>query len=172
MARLDWHAGKFSADAETKRIFEGMEGWASRYGDWVNYYRLDQAATQFDDVYEEVTDQGRIYKPMRRVPAMHVTHVRGANEWNDKGFYVTDDLDAIMSFQQFTQCGLVMADIDTNNYDMDRIVYDEKVFRIKEIAVRGKIQTRAIVITINATQLKPDEMVEDQQMSNFIEAWQ
>ena len=45
MARIDWHAGKFSADLETKRDFEGMEGWASRYGDWINYYKLDQDAT-------------------------------------------------------------------------------------------------------------------------------
>ena len=172
MARLDHHAGKFSADEETRRIFDGMEGWQSRYGDWINYLRLDKDATTYDDVYNEVTDSGRIYKPMRRVPAMHVTHVRGANEWNDKGFYVTDDLSAIISFEQFTQCGLIMADIDTNNYAFDRIVYDEKAFRIKEIAIRGKIQTRAIVITINATQLKPDEMIEDEAMSNFTEVWQ
>ena len=123
-------------------------------------------------MYDEVTGQGKIYQDMRRVPCIHVTHVRGANEWNDKGFYVTDNLSALMSFRQYEQCGLVMADIDTNAYDMDRIVYDEKVFRIKEIAIRGKIQQRPIIITIEAAQLKPDEMIDDATFAKYNEVWQ
>ena len=149
-----------------------MEGWVSRYGDWLNYYHLDQGATQSDDVYDEVTDQGRVYHGMRRIPALHVTHVRGANTWNDKGFYTTDNLSAIISFRQYEQCGMTMADIDTNNYEFDRIVYDEKVFRVTEIAIRGKIVTRPTIVTITATQLKPDELVEDTIFSKYVEDWQ
>ena len=162
LARIDWHKGKFNADSETQREFAGMEGWANSYGDWINYWHLNQAATTYDDVYDD----------MRRVPVLHATHVRGANTWNDKGFYTTDNLSAILSFQQYEQCGLVMADIDTNNYEFDRIVYDEKVFRIQEIAIRGKIVNRPIIITINATQLKPDELVEDQVFATMVESWQ
>jgi hypothetical protein len=65
-----------------------------------------------------------------------------------------------------------MADIDTNNYEFDRIVYDEKVFRVTEIAIRGKIVTRPTIVTITATQLKPDELVEDSAFINYNEPWQ
>lgn len=174
MSRLDWHQGRFTADAETNRIFAGMAGWQYNFGDYITYYHLNQAATLSDDVYDEVTGDGREYYPPKRVPALHVIHVRGENDWGGQGYYTDDDMIAYISYDQFSQTGLLIADIDTNNYEMDRVVYQDKVFRIMSMAIRGQIgiHERPTLVTITGKQLKPDQMTDDATFSQYVEKWQ
>ena len=35
MSKLDAKRGRFNSDSETVRIFSGMWGWRSVYGDWL-----------------------------------------------------------------------------------------------------------------------------------------
>lgn len=167
MSRLDWKRGRFSADLETDRIFKGLRGWRDVNGDWLNYYRFDSAATQLDPIYGEAIGTGRMYKSPVRMPCLHVTHLRGANENGTAGFYTNDDLDATIAFDLFLQMGMSYADIDTQNYLKDRVLYDTKVFRVTNIAVRGQIQERDIIVGLTATQCKPDELVDDQQFKQW-----
>jgi hypothetical protein len=161
MSRMDFKQGRFSADQETDRMFRGMRGWRDVNGDWMDYYRFDADATQVHPVYGEVIGQGRIYKPPVRMPCLHVTHLRGANENGTAGFYTSDDLDATIPFDLFLQMGMNYADIDTQNYLKDRVLYDTKVFRVTNIAVRGQIQERDVIVGVTAAQCKPDELVDD-----------
>lgn len=101
------------------------------------------------------------------MPCLHVTHVRGGNENGTAGFYTSDDLDATIAFDLFLQMGMSYADIDTQNYLKDRLVYDTKVFRVTNIAVRGQIQERDIIVGVTAAQCKPDELVDDQIFSQW-----
>lgn len=167
MGRMDWKRGRFSADFETDRILHGLRGYRDVSGDWLNYYRLDTDATQVDPIYGEAIGQGRVYKPPVRMPCIHVTHMRGANENGQAGFYTNDDLDATIAFDLFVQMGMTYADIDTQNYLRDRLVYDTKVFRVTNIAVRGQIQERDIIVGLTASQCKPDELVDDRQFSQW-----
>lgn len=162
MGRLDWKKGRWSADQETDRIFKGMQGWRDVSGDWIDYYRLDRDATIVDPIYDEATGAGRIYKPAVRVPCLHVTHLEGENENTDMGFYYNDTLTASIAFDQFTGVGMDYADILNGNYINDRLYYDQKIFRVLALAIRGQIQQRDIIVGLEATQLKPDELVDDQ----------
>lgn len=144
-----------------------MRGWQSVDGDWINYYRFDEAHSQVDPIYDEPYGAGLRWLEPVRVEALHVTHVQGGNEDSDRGFYYNDDLDVRVPFDLFIQAGMSMADIDTGNYLKDRIVYDRKVFRIKTIAIRGQMQQRDIIVGITGTQLKPDELVWDQQFADW-----
>ena len=92
---------------------------------------------------------------------IHVIHVEGANENSDLGFYYNDDLDAKIAFDLFLQAGMKMADIETGNYMKDRVLYDRKLFRVTQFAIEGQVQQRDIVVGLAATQLKPDELVND-----------
>jgi hypothetical protein len=162
VARTDWkRSPRFNPDSDTKTILEAMRGWQSAQGDWVAYYRWNPAATVMDDVYDEAVGQGLVYYPPIQLPTQHVNHVEGENEYGEYGFYYNDDLDFQVAFDRFIESGMAMADIETGNYLKDRIVYDRKVFRVIQIAVEGQMQERDIILGISATQLKPDELVND-----------
>lgn len=161
MARIDFHRGRASSDFETLRMYSAMRGWSQGYGDYVDYYRLNQAATQFDDVYDEVTGNGRQYLPVVRLGCLHVQLIQGANDWDDKGFYMNDDIRAMVPYDVYEGTGMPVADLDTGLYEMDRIVYKQKVFKVVEIDIRGQIKERPVLVAIDATQLKPDELHED-----------
>jgi hypothetical protein len=166
MSRLDWKMGRFSSDFETDRIFRGLRGWRDVNGDWLNYYRYDAVNTQVDPVYGE-TIGGKLYLPVVRVPCLHVTHLEGGNDNHEYGFYQSDDLDAIIAFDLFIQMGMSYADIETQNYLRDIVQYERKVFRVTNLAIRGQIQRRDIIVGMTATQIKPDELIDNPQFAQW-----
>lgn len=167
MGRLDWKRGRWSADQETDRIYKAMRGWRDISGDWVDYYRFDQASTILDPIYDEATGTGRIYLPRVRVPVLHVVLMYGENQNTDMGFYFNNTLHVVCAFDQFVGVGMDYVDILDSNYLKDRIYYKQEVFRVLQISPRGQIQERPTMITIEATQLRPDELVDDQQFSQW-----
>ena len=167
MSRADYKRGRFNPDLETDRMFQAMRGWQSVDGDWVNYFRFDEAHSEIHDIYDEPVGNGLVWLAPVRVEALHITHVQGANEDSDRGFYYNDDLNVPVPFDLFVQAGMDKADIDTGNYLKDRVVYDRKVFRIKSISIRGQMQQRDTIVDIAGTQLKPDELVWDRQFVDW-----
>lgn len=167
MSRIDHKRGRLNADQATDRMFQAMRGYAENNGDWLWYYRYDDASTVMDDVYDEAIGDGLIFLAPVRIQCLHITHVEGGNEESERGFYYNDDLDASIAFDLFLQAGMTMADIQTGNYIKDRVVYDRKPFRVTQLAVEGQIQERDIVIGLSATQLKPDELVKDAQFAQW-----
>jgi len=167
MSRLDWKRGAFNAGSETERIFAGMEGWRDVYGDWIFYYRFNPLLSVIDDVYDEAAGVGRVYNGPIRVPAIHVVHIQGANEYGDMGFYYNDELTATVSFDQLSAVGLTYADVTAGQYLKDRILYNDQVYRIVQISSRGKIQERSVIVEITCSQLQPDELVDDGQFKQW-----
>lgn len=162
MSRLDWKKGRWTASQETDQIFEGMRGWRDVSGDWLDYYRYDPSKTEIDPIYDEAIGLGRAYFPAVRIPCLHVTHIEGENENGTSGFYYNDTLSASIAFDQFVGVGMNFADIRTGDYINDRVYYDQKIFRVVQLSIRGQIQQRDIIVGMDATQMKPDELVDDQ----------
>lgn len=167
MGRLDWKKGRFTSDVETDQIYHAMRGWRDVSGDWIDYYRFDADATEIGDIYDEAVGEGRVYKPMLRVPVLHVVLVPGDNQNGEMGFYYNDTLHVTCAFDQFTGVGLEYADVLQGNFLKDRIYYNQKVFRVLAMNPQGKIQQRPTLIGIDATQLKPDELIDDQQFGQW-----
>jgi hypothetical protein len=161
VSRLDAKRGRWTADTETDQIYMALEGWRQVSGDWVDYYRFNAPATEIDNIYDEATGQGRLYFPRVRIPVLHATIVAGENENTDMGFYFNDTLVILCAFDQFTKTGMDFADVLQGNYLKDRIYYNQKVFRTLMMNPSGKIQERPTMIRIEATQMKPDELVDD-----------
>ena len=168
MGRLDWKRGRFDSDFETGEIHRGLRGHQSaQIGDEVQYYRLDFEHSQMDDLYDEGTGYGRVYHPPVDLPCLHVTHDEGENQDTDTGFYFNDNLYITASFDQVYRTGLTLMDIEHQRFLKDRILYDGRVFRVTQIHILGQIQTRDIVVSIEGTQVKPDEMVNDPQFAAY-----
>jgi len=162
MGRLDWKRGRMNADNETDRMYKAMRGWRDVSGDWLDYYHFNEAATITDPIYDEAIGEGRVYFPPVRLPVLHVIHIQGENENTDTGFYYNDTLSATIAFDQFTGVGMDYAEIETGDYLNDRVYYNQKIFRVLQLSLEGKIQQRNVIVALYATQMKPDELVDDQ----------
>lgn len=168
MARVGWKGGRFSVDYETNEIYRGLRDWQRWTGDHVQYYRFAFEQSSADPVYgESDAPNGRIYFGPNLIPALHVIHVEGDNENTENGFYFNDEAHITLSFDQLKRTGLERMDLDTQNYLKDRFIYDTKVFRVTNVQILGQIQRKDIIVTIDGTQVKPDELVNDLQFSQY-----
>jgi len=131
MGRLDFKRGRFGSDFETNQINDGLRGWqSSTVGDEVNWYRFNLSTSTIGDIYDEGYGQGKVYDGPFLVPVLHVTHEEGRDENTDTGFYFNDALHFTASFDQIRRTGIVDLDLQTRNYLKDRVVYDNRVFRL------------------------------------------
>lgn len=168
MSRIGWKGGRFSVDFETSEIYKGLRDWQRWTGDFVYYFRFQYDQSSNDAVYGEAdAPMGRVYFGPNNVPALHVLHTEGENDNSEDGFYYNDNAHVTLSFDQLKRLGLTRMDIDTANYLKDRFVYDNKVFRVTKVEIMGQIQQRDIIVSIDATQVKPDEMVNDLQFAMY-----
>ena len=168
MSRIGWKGGRFSVDWETSEIYKGLRDWQRWTGDQIYYYRFAYDQSSVDPVYREANAPlGRIYFGPNIIPALHVIHIEGDNDNSEDGFYYNDRAHVTLSFDQVKRMGLDRMDLNTQNYLKDRIVYDDKVFRVTGFQVLGQIQQRDIIVAIDATQVKPDEMVNDVQFAQY-----
>lgn len=167
MSRLDFKRGRFSPDLETNEIEEGLRGYQTGYGDQIDYYRFLRESSTMHDIYDEGTEGGRVYNGPVVLPVLQVIHEEAGDEDNDTGFYYNDDLHVTLSFNTFKRAGFPHPDLTTQDYLRDRIVYDDKVFRVMKINVLGQIQRRDIVVSIEATQVRGDELVNDAQFARY-----
>lgn len=171
MGRLDWKRGRFNTDTwETKEINGALRGYQStQVYDEVEYYRFSHRLSEMGDIYDEGVGVGKVFRLPVTVPVLHVNHEEGVNENTDEGFYFNDDLYVTASFDQLYRTGLVFQDIHTQKYLKDRIVYDTRVFRVTNMSILGQVRERDVIVAIRATQVKPDELVNDPQFQDFID---
>lgn len=167
MGRLDFESGRFSPDYETKEIAETLRGWQSEFGDNVLYYRYWGEQSQVHDIWDEASGVGRVWHPPHEIEVLHVTRLEGTPEERAQGLYYNDSLFLTASYEQLKRLGMTELDLTHQSYLRDRIVYDFRVFRVTGIRVMGQIQRRDVMVSIDATQVKPDEMVNDEQFAEF-----
>jgi hypothetical protein len=174
--RVGWKGGRFNVDYETAEIYEGLRDWQRLTGDKFNYFRFAYDQSSVDPVYgEAASTNGRIYFGPVLTPALHVIHVEGDNQNTENGFYYNDELHATISFDQMNRMGISTSNVSTSNlvittqdYLKDRVEYRGKAYRVTNVQILGQIQRKPIIITIDATQLQPDEMVNDLQFAQYV----
>lgn len=168
MGRLDFGSGRFDSDFETNEIYESLRGWQTEWGDRALYYRYWATESQIHEIWDEATGVGRVWHPAHEIEVLHATHIEGGNEdRSETGQYYNDSLYMTASFQQLKRLGMTEMDLLYQSYLNDRIVYDYRVFRVTRIQVMGQIQRKDVVVSIEGTQVKPDEMANDNQFEKF-----
>lgn len=167
MARTDAKVGRFSVDYETNEINAAIRGWVGVNGDHLDYYRYDKADSIEDDIYDEGSGVGKEYLLIPSVPVLHVVHTEGTDEDLDTGWYYNDLLHVTASVDMLRHIGYQDLDLQTGSFLKDRIQYDDKIFRVTGIKVLGQVQRRDIIVTMDATQVKWDELVDDAQFARW-----
>jgi hypothetical protein len=168
MGRADWKRGRFSAEVETQEISEGLRGYQPAFGDHIDYFRFSHGKSKKHSVYDEAVEVGRQFAGSVDVPVLDVRHGMGDVQGQQDGFYTVDSLQVSASFRQLSRTGLTEIDLRTNNYLRDRIAYDGRLFRVREMRVLGQIQRSDVVVEMSAVQLKPDELVNDPQFAQYV----
>ncbi len=170
MSRIGWKGGRFNVDFETQEIYKGLRDWQRWTGDQAEYFRFAYDQSNKDPVYGEATaPSGRVFFGPLLIPALHVVHTEGAVEEIPEGFTYHDRIHVTCSFDMLKRTGLELLDIQTQNYLKDRIIYDNKVFRVYNVQILGQIQQKDIIVTFDGTQLKPEDMINDLQFAQYVD---
>lgn len=167
MSRMDWKRGRWGAEVETQQIGDALRGYQPAFGDLVNYFRWDYAASAENNVYDEAVGVGRQFLGPVEVPVLHVTPRFGEDELLDSGFYTNETIQVVAGFRQLARTGLTLLDLRNGKYLRDRFAYDGSVFRVLGMNIQGKLIRSFIIVEINAVQLKPDEIVDDPQFAQY-----
>jgi hypothetical protein len=167
MARLDWKRGRFSLDYEQNEVDASLRGRQDETGDTVNWYRFDREDSEVSDIYDEGYGEGLVFRGPFPVPMMHVVREEGSDQNTPEGQYWNDTIHATASFRMLERAGFTFLDLEHQNYLRDRFVYDDRVFRVTRMEVLGQIQRRDVVVSLDATELKGDELVNDKQFARW-----
>lgn len=159
MGRMDYKRGRFSVDYETNSIRNGLVGWQRNVGDTILYYRYDGPNSYIHPVYDEPIETGLAWKAPINMPVIHVVHFENERDIQAEGEYSNDTATVTAAYEMLRRAGLSHLDVSTLNYLNDRFIYDDKVFKVLQISVLGQINARDVIASIEATQVKPDELV-------------
>lgn len=167
MARIDWKRGRWGAEIETQQIADALRGYQPAFGDQISYYRFDYSHSVEHNVYDEAVGTGRAFSGPIEVPVLHVIHEFGGDTLDESGFYTNDEIQVTSGFRQLSRTGLTHTDLRNGRYLRDRFAYDDKLFRVLKMSIKGQIVRSDIVISIRATQLKSDEIADDQMFRQY-----
>ncbi|MFD9815134.1 hypothetical protein [Streptomyces sp. NPDC059080] len=167
--RLDWKRGRWNINTETTLLHRGLRGWQRSTGDSVTYFRWQYGESEMHPVYDEATGIGKRYYGRWQLPALHVNHSEAANtEPRDSGLYIVDSLHVTCEVDQLAKAGLTDINIKHGAYQRDRIAYDNLLFAVKQVDIRGQIRRRDIIVTIDAQQIRDDELVNDPDFAPYL----
>lgn len=167
MSRLDWKSGRFDEDFEITRLQSGLEGWQNNFGTTIQYYRFEKELSGEDDIYDESSGLGKMYKHPIPLPVLSAYHGEGAVQQTTQGQYEVDTAHIRCSYDQIRKAGLTSLDLATQSYRSDRFIYDNIVFRVTQITIIGQIRGRDVIAAIEGVQVKPDELVNDSQFDRW-----
>ncbi|MFE5853205.1 hypothetical protein ACFQ61_08285 [Streptomyces sp. NPDC056500] len=167
--RLDWKRGRWNANAETTLIHRGLRGWQRANGDSITYFRWQYGESEMHPVYDEASGVGRRFYGRWLLPALHVNHTESANsEPRGSGLYIVDSLRVTCGFDQLAKIGLSDVAIRHGAYQRDRIAYDNLLFAVRRVDIRGQIRRRDIIVTFDAQQIRDDELVNDPVFASYL----
>ena len=158
----------FPPKYETRRIDRDVELHQRAFGTTVQWYFFDVEDTVIDDLYDEGADTavtgGRRWKGPITVPVLSAVRQEGIKVASDDGMYTLDTIDLRLSHEQARRVGLLPnMDQNTELHLRDRIVYDNRVFGLRNIQVTGQFEGSGhdVMVRILGVQLRPDELVND-----------
>jgi hypothetical protein len=167
MARLDHKLGRFSPEYEAREFGQAMLGTFGVWGDSCEYYRFSEASSAQHDVYDEPDAAGRWFLGPLRLPVIALVREEGMPYNQEGGMYWTDTAYFKIPYASLVRAGLWDLNADHGSYTRDRVVYDDRVFRVARIQVHGQIKRTDMTAVITVTQLKPADLATDSQFDRW-----
>lgn len=182
--RGEHRQGRFTIDHERYSIIEGTTKELVRtVGNVIQWWFYDPVATVVDDIYDvgsSASGGGRRWNGPVDVPVVNASIFQGMTSSNDgRGFYNTDMLSITINMDVIrngtdlkgnnlsTIPELSKIEINPDHYLLDRVVFRNQVFQPIRVNVRGIITDKYTLITVECTQVNPEELVNDAQFAVY-----
>ena len=166
--RTNHPQGRFSIEYEIDSFTRGIASDLRRpVGTDVQWWVYDAATSQTDAIYDVGSlDVGRVWKSPITVPVINAQVFQGVTVPNERGFYNVDVLrvSAIMSEILDLIPDVVSA---ADAHIKDRVVYRGEVYRPTRLYMRGQVISTYTILTMDLTQVAPEEMVNDDQFLSY-----
>lgn len=162
--------GRFTVDGEIERILTGIsEDLRRPVGGQVPWWRFDEQTTEVDPVYDVGSeDVGRRWLPPLAMDFIVAQVFQGETYPNDRGFYNTDVLRLTMNMDDVMRVIPTLVQ-NPDKHIRDRIIYRGSVFRPTRLYFRGQVLSTYTILTVDLAQVKPEEMVNDDQFLAYSE---
>lgn len=154
--------GRFDPEYEVKSIRHGItQDLQAPVGQVVQWRLFDPEATVVDDVYDVgSSDGGRVFKAAIDLPVVNAYVFQAEMFQNDRGFYSVDTLRLFINYDDVIRF-LPTLDADPDQHLKDRIEFRDQMYTPTRVYPRGQIDMDYMVLTVDLTQVKPEEQVND-----------
>lgn len=155
--------GRFNTRFELAGIYEGMQEDLQEFiGQLIPWYRFDRAGSVVDPIYDVGSSAGgRKFFPPILLPVISAGLEEGVEINTGQGEYTTDIAHLVVSYDQAEKTGLRKMKTDWRLFLGDRFVYNDTVFQVRNIQVRGPVNEHYEVLGIDGWQVNAEELVND-----------
>lgn len=164
---MSWH---FDYRAELDNIARGIDrDMQQPVGQTLPWYIYDSASTVVDSIYDVgAVPTGRKWFAPQYLEVANAIKLEGTEVANDRGFYVLDTITLVFSADAARKSGLQDLINRPDEHNLDRVVYENKVFAINQVRVRGVLSAGYAVCAAEGVQVKFEELVNDPQFQSYI----
>lgn len=154
--------GRFDPELEIKSIRHGISQDLQRpVGQSVRWYVYDPESTTVDDVYDVgASTGGRVWKEPLTLPVINAYVFQNEMYQNDRGFYTVDTLRVFVNYDDVIR-HIPTLDSDPDTHLRDRVEFRGQMYAPNRVFPRGQINYDYAVLTVDLTQVKPEEQVND-----------
>lgn len=173
MSRACSPGGRFTSDFETKSIADGIDADLKKpVGTSALWYYYNETASSVDPIYDVggippySPINGRIWYGPYKIPLVKAVISQGSTKQSQAGYYNADTLHLTINSRDIEKIiPGVMNDPDDQN--RSRVVWKNQVFRPYNVQQRGIISEGFVLLTVECSQVMPEEMVNDPQFLQF-----
>lgn len=154
--------GRFDPELEVKSIRRGItQDLQAPVGQVVQWRLFDPDATSTDDIYDVgASDGGRVFKSPIAMPVINAYVFQNELFQNDRGFYTVDTLRLFINYDDVIRF-LPTLDADPDTHLKDRVEFRSQMYNPSRVFPRGQINMDYSILTVDLTQVKPEEQVND-----------
>ena len=154
--------GRFDPEYEVKSIRAGITQDLQRpVGQEVLWYLFDSVATKGDPVYDVgASDGGRVWKKPFSMPVINAYIFQNEMYPNDRGMYTVDTLRLFINYDDVNRL-LPTLDSQPDVHLKDRIGLRGQMYAPNRVFPKGQINLDYMALTVDLTQVKDEEMVND-----------
>lgn len=164
---------RFQPKGEVRRIVRAFDTYQQEVGTTVLWFHFDPGGTVVDSVYDESSSAGgrMFYEPVPVEVLSAIVEEGREDTAQGTGFYTTDTLILVVGLEQLRRKGVLGITRESIRnervLDKDRVVYDDIVWGVQRIGVRGQVAEQDVILGIFCTEEDPDELHSDPQFDRW-----
>lgn len=173
MSRACTPGGRFTADFETNSISTGIDAdLKNPVGTSALWYYYDDTNSVVDPIYDVGAHepysppQGRVWHGPYTIPLIKAIISQGNTKISQAGFYNADTLHLTINAKDIEKIIPGVMD-NPDDQNRSRVVWKNEVFRPFNVQQRGIISEGFVLLTVECSQVMPEEMVNDPQFLSF-----